>query len=198
MVPNMPKGFVLGHETMGIVEEAGPQVKKVKKGDRVIVPFPVSCGHCWFCEHGLWSQCDNSNPNGEVGGIFGYSETYGGYDGGQAQYLRVPYANVGPTVIPEELTDEQVLFLTDILPTSFWGVDNGGVKAGDTVVVLGCGPVGLLTQKWAIFKGAKRVIAVDYIDYRLNHARKYNGVEVVNFHDHDNTGDYIKEITQNT
>lgn len=194
MVPNMPHGFVLGHETMGIVEEAGKEVHKVKKGDRVIVPFPISCGHCWYCQHDLWSQCDNSNANGEAGAIFGYSKTYGGYDGGQAEYLRVPYANVGPTIVPEELTDEQVLFLTDILPTSYWGVENGGVKKDDTVVVLGCGPVGLLTIKWAAFHGAKRIIAVDYIGYRLEHAKKY-GVEVINFEQHDNTGEYIKEIT---
>lgn len=193
-VKNMPHGFILGHEAMGIVEEAGKEVTKVKKGDRVIVPFPVACGHCWYCEHDLWSQCDNSNDHGEVGGIFGYSNTFGGYDGGQADYLRIPYANVGPTVIPEDLTDEQVLFLTDILPTSYWGVDMAGVKAGDTVIVLGCGPVGLLAIKWCIFKGAKRIIAVDRVDYRLNHAKKY-GVETVNFEEHDNTGLYLKEIT---
>ena len=195
MVPNMPHGFVLGHETMGIVEEVGKEVKKLKKGNRVIVPFPVSCGHCWFCEHGLWSQCDNSNANGEVGAIFGYSNTYGGYDGGQAEYLRVPYANVGPMVVPEELTDEQVLFLTDILPTAYWGVENGGVKKGDTVVVLGCGPVGLLAIKWAAFHGAKRIIAVDCVEYRLNHAKTYDGVEIINFQKMDNAGEYIKEIT---
>lgn len=194
-VPNLPRGFILGHETMGIVEATGKEVTKVKKGDRVIVPFPVSCGHCWYCEHDLWNQCDNSNPNGEIGGIFGYSNTYGGYDGGQAQFLRVPYANVGPKVIPEELSDEQVLFLTDILPTSLWGVDMAGVKPGDTVVVLGCGPVGLLAQKWAVYKGAGRVIAVDCIDYRLEHAKRFNQVETVNFQQHDNTGEYLKEIT---
>lgn len=194
MIPNMPKGFILGHETMGFVVETGRDVHKVKKGDRVVIPFPVSCGHCWFCEHGLWSQCDNSNPNGEAGGIFGYSDTFGGYDGGQAELLRVPYANVGPTVIPEELADEQVLFLTDILPTSYWGVENGGVKPGDTVIVLGCGPVGLLTVKWAAYKGAARIIAVDCVDYRLNHAKTY-GIEVVNFEEHDNTGEQLKEMT---
>jgi S-(hydroxymethyl)glutathione dehydrogenase/alcohol dehydrogenase len=195
MVPNMPKGFILGHETMGIVEEVGPEVWKVKKGDRIIVPFPISCGHCWYCEHDLSSQCDNSNPHGKVGAIFGYSDTYGGYDGGQAQYLRVPYANVGPKVVPEELSDEQVLFLTDVLPTAYWGVDIGGVKSGDTVVVLGCGPIGLTAIKWAAFAGARRIIAVDYIGYRLKHANKYYGVEVVNLEEHDDTGEYINDIT---
>lgn len=194
MIPNMPKGFVLGHETMGIVEEVGKDVHKLNKGDRVIVPFPVACGHCYYCEHEMWSQCDNSNDNGEIGGILGYSDTYGGYAGGQAEYIRVPYANVGPKVVPEELTDEQVLFLTDILPTSCWGVDIAGVKPNDTVVVLGCGPVGLLTIKWCILKGAKRIIAVDCVDYRLNHAKKY-GVETINFKKIDNTGEYIKELT---
>lgn len=180
---------------MGIVEEAGKGVHNVKKGDRVIVPFPVACGHCWYCNHNLYSQCDNSNDYGDVGGLFGYSNTFGGYDGGQAEYLRVPYANVGPLVIPKDLEDEQVLFLTDILPTSYWGVDIAGVKPGDTVVVLGCGPVGLLTIKWALFKGAQRVIAVDGVKYRLEHAKKY-GVEVVDLEEHNNTGEYIKEITK--
>ncbi len=194
MVPNLLKGSILGHETMGIVEEEGKEVYKVKKGDRVIIPFPVACGHCWFCEHDLWSQCENSNANGEAGGIFGYSQTYGGYDGGQAEYLRVPYANVGPTLVPEALSDEQVLFLTDILPTSYWGVENGGVKPDDTVIVLGCGPVGLLSIKWAVYKGAKQVIAVDCVDYRLAHAAGY-GADTVNIEAHDNTGEYLKEIT---
>lgn len=195
MIPNMPKGFTLGHETMGIVEEVGPEVKNLKKNDRVIVPFPVACGHCWQCMHENYSQCNNSNEYGEIGGILGYSNTFGGYQGGQAEYLRVPYANVGPRVVPEELEDEQVLFLTDVLPTSYWGVEIGEVKSGDTVVVLGCGPIGLTAIKWAIFKGAKRVIAVDNIDYRLKHAASYKGVETINFEDYDNTGEYIKEIT---
>ncbi len=196
MIPKMPKGFILGHEAMGMIVETGSEITKLKKGDRVIVPFPVACGHCWYCEHDLWSQCDNSNDHGETGGMLGYSELFGGYDGGQAEYLRVPYGNVGPRVVPWELSDEQVLFLTDILPTTYWGtLINGGVKPGDTVVVLGCGPVGLLSQKWAAYAGAKRIIAVDYVEYRLAHAKKYNQVETINFNDYDNTGEYIKEIT---
>lgn len=194
-VPSMYPGYVLGHETMGIVEEKGKNVEHLQKGDRVIVPFPVSCGHCFFCEQEQFSQCDNSNPYGETGGLLGYSKSFGNYAGGQAEYLRVPYANVGPVVVPEELEDEQVLFLTDILPTSRWGVDLGGVKQDDTVVVLGCGPVGLLTMKWALFQGAQKVIAVDNVDYRLQHAQTYPGVQALNFEDYDNTGAAIKEMT---
>lgn len=195
LLPSMPKGAIMGHETMGIVVEAGPEVRKVKKGDRVIVPFPIACGHCWFCEHDLWSQCDNSNSHSEGGGIFGFGKNYGGYNGGQAEYLRVPFANVGPTVIPEELTDEQALFLTDVLPTAYWGVDIGGVKKDDTVVILGCGPIGLTVIKWAALVGAKRIIAVDHIRYRLLHAKRYHGIETVNIEDYEDTGEYIYEIT---
>lgn len=194
MVKGMYDGFVMGHETMGIVEEIGKDVTKVKKGDRVIIPFPVACGHCCFCEHEEYSQCDNSNENGEAGGLFGYSKSYGNYQGGQAEYIRVPYANVGPMVVPDELTDEQVLFLTDILPTSYWGTEIANVQKGDTVVVLGCGPVGLLTIKWCILKGASRIIAVDRVGYRLQHAKDY-GIEVVNFEEYDETGAYLKELT---
>jgi S-(hydroxymethyl)glutathione dehydrogenase / alcohol dehydrogenase len=195
-VPHVPKDYVIGHETMGIVEEVGKEVTKVKKGDRVIVPFPISCGHCWHCQHDEWSQCDESNPNGTVGGIFGYGENFGAYDGGQAEYLRVPYANVGPTMIPEDMTDEQVLFLTDILPTAYWGALNANIKPGDTVAVLGCGPVGLLAQKWAKIMGAGRIIAVDNIDYRLEHARTKNKVEALNFNDYEDTGEAIYEMTK--
>lgn len=195
MVPSMPKGFIMGHETMGIVIDAGPEVHKVKKNDRVIVPFPVACGHCWYCEHGLWSQCDNSNPNGEGGAYFGYGVAFGNYNGGQAEYLRVPYANVGPVIVPEDLSDEQVLFLTDVLPTSCWGVDIGGVKIDDTVVILGCGPIGLTAIKFAIMAGARRIIAVDHIDYRLKHAEDFYGVETVNFDRFDDTGEYLNELT---
>jgi len=198
MMPNMPHNFIIGHEPMGIVEEVGPEVKKLKKGDRVIVPFNISCGQCWYCQHDLESQCDNSNPHGEAGAYFGYSETFGGYPGGQAEYLRVPFANFTPFAVPEdcEFEDEKILFLSDIIPTAYWGVDNAGVKEGDTVIVLGCGPVGLLTQKFAWLKGAKRVIAVDYIQYRLEHAKKTNHVEVVNFTKYKNTGEYLHELTK--
>ncbi|EQB89581.1 S-(hydroxymethyl)glutathione dehydrogenase/alcohol dehydrogenase [Clostridium punense] len=198
MVPNLPQGYIIGHEPMGIVEEVGPEVTKVKKGDRVIIPFNVSCGECIFCKHGLTSQCDNSNPHGENGGFFGYTETFGGYPGGQAEYMRVPYGNFTPFRIPDdcEVEDESLLLISDAMSTAYWSVINGGVKAGDTVVVLGCGPVGLLAQKFAWMQGAERVIAVDYIDYRLEHAKHHNKVETINFEQHKNTGEYIKEITK--
>jgi S-(hydroxymethyl)glutathione dehydrogenase/alcohol dehydrogenase len=198
MIPNFPEDYIIGHEPMGIVEEVGSDVTKVKKGDRVIIPFNVACGECFYCKNHLESQCDNSNDNGDMGGFFGYSDLTGGYPGGQAEYLRVPFANFTPFKIPDnsEVVDEQLVLLADAASTAFWSVDNAGVKDGDTVVVLGCGPVGLLAQKFAWFKGAKRVIAVDYIDYRLQHAKKTNKVEIVNFEKHDNTGEYLKEITK--
>ncbi|MCQ6278823.1 zinc-dependent alcohol dehydrogenase [Bacillus sp. EB600] len=198
MIPNTPTDYVIGHEPMGIVEEVGSEVTKLKKGDRVIIPFNVSCGHCWYCTHDLTSQCDNSNPHGEQGGFFGYSETTGGYAGGQAEYMRIPFGNFTPFKIPDEceMEDEKLVLLADAAGTAYWSVDHAGVKAGDTVIVLGCGPVGLLAQKFAWLKGAKRVIAVDYIDYRLEHAKKTNKVETINFEQHDNTGEYMREITQ--
>ncbi|MGE0909263.1 zinc-dependent alcohol dehydrogenase [Bacillus atrophaeus] len=198
MIPNFPEDYIIGHEPMGIVEEAGPDVHKVKKGDRVIIPFNVSCGECFFCENQLESQCDNSNANGEMGAYFGYSDTTGGYPGGQAEYMRVPYANFTPFRIPDdcEVEDEKLVLLSDAMSTAYWSVDNAGVKKGDTVIILGCGPVGLLAQKFAWLKGAERVIAVDYIDYRLQHAKRTNNVEIVNFEHEQNTGSYLKEITQ--
>ncbi len=197
MIPNLPQDYIIGHEPMGIVEEIGPDVVKLKKGDRVIVPFNVSCGQCFYCLNELESQCDNSNPHGDAGGFFGYSETFGGYAGGQAELLRVPYGNFTPFRVPDdcEMEDEQILFLSDILPTAYWGIDNAGVKKGDTVIVLGCGPVGLLAQKIAWLKGAERVIAVDYIDYRLEHAKRTNRVETVNFEEHEHAGLVLKEMT---
>lgn len=198
-IPNMPDNYVVGHEPMGIVEQVGPEVTHVKKGDRVIIPFNVACGQCWFCNHQLESQCDNANDflDGDSGGYFGYSETYGGYAGGQAELLRVPYGNFVPFKVPEdaELEDEKLVFLSDIIPTAYWSVDNAGVKKGDTVIILGSGPVGLLTQKFAWKKGAKRVIAVDYAQYRLDHASKTNKVETFNVGVMDNLVEHLKEMT---
>ncbi|CAN7424298.1 glutathione-dependent formaldehyde dehydrogenase [Peribacillus frigoritolerans] len=193
------KDYVIGHEPMGIVEEVGPEVTKVKKGDRVVLPFNISCGHCYYCEHDMESQCDNSNPNEAVdtGGYFGFTERYGNYPGGQAEYFRVPYGNFMPFVIPEscELEDESLLFLSDVLPTAYWSVENAGVKKDDTVAVLGCGPIGLMTQKFAWMKGAKRVIAIDNLPYRLNKSKQMNKVEAYNFDEYNDMGSYIKEIT---
>lgn len=198
-IPNMLDNFIIGHEPIGIVEEVGPEVTKVKKGDRVIIPFNVACGQCWFCMHQLESQCDNSNGflHGDTGGYFGYSETFGGYAGGQAEMMRVPYGNFIPFKVPEdaEMEDEKILFLSDIVPTAYWSVDNAGVKSGDTVIILGCGPVGLLTQKFAWLKGAKRVIAIDHVPYRLNHAKKTNQVEIFNFKETDNLLGQLSELT---
>lgn len=189
------RDLVLGHEFMGIVEEVGPQVTRVKKGDRVVVPFTIACGSCFFCQQGYHPNCTHSNPEfygpegdlmkGKGGGMFGYTDLYGGYNGGQAEYVRVPYANVGPKIIPDELTDDQVVFLTDIFPTGWSAVKWGKVKPGDTVVIFGSGPVGLMAQKAAWLHGAERVIAVDPLEYRLQKARTVNKVETINSEDDD-------------
>lgn len=194
----LPQGYIIGHEPMGIVEEVGPDVTNVKKGDRVVIPFTVACGHCQYCSHGLVSQCDNSNPHYDSGGYFGYSEKFGNYPGGQAEYLRVPYGNFTPFKVPDdcELEDDALLFLSDVLPTAYWSVENAGVKPGDTVIVLGCGPIGLMVQQFAWQKDAERVIAVDYIDYRLEHAKKVNKTEIFNFTEDPDTGETLKEITK--
>ena len=196
LYPHMPGGTVLGHEFMGIVEEVGRDVKKWKKGDRVLVPFPISCGECDMCKAKLWTHCIRSNTTGEIGAAFGHGETYGGFPGGQAEYVRVPYADVSPIRVPDNLTDEQALLVTDVLPTAYWILDVCGIKKGDTVAVFGCGPVGLMAQRCAIFKGASRVIAVDQIPYRLEFSNKVNpGVETINFTEHD-PGEMIQEMTK--
>jgi threonine dehydrogenase-like Zn-dependent dehydrogenase len=184
-----PRPMVLGHEFMGIVEEVGKGVTKLQVGDRVVVPFPIACGSCFFCEHDLPGHCENSNPEhyGPEGGImtekggalFGYTDLYGGYDGGQAQYVRVPYANYGPRKVPENLTNEQVLFLTDIFPTGYSGVDWGDLKGGETVAIFGAGPVGIMAAKSAWLKGASRVVVIDPLKYRLEKAKQSADCETI-------------------
>ena len=176
VMPTMEKGDVLGHETMGEVVEVGSENKKLKVGDRVVVPFTISCGECFFCKKGFFSGCERSNPNHKMAeklwghspaGLFGYSHMLGGYAGGQAEYLRVPYADVGPIKVPQGLTDEQVLFLSDIFPTGFMAADFCNLKGGETVAVWGCGPVGQFAIKSAFLLGAERVIAIDTVPERL-------------------------------
>jgi S-(hydroxymethyl)glutathione dehydrogenase/alcohol dehydrogenase len=193
-VPQL-RDMVLGHEFMGIVEEVGPEVTRVKKGDRVVVPFTIACGQCFFCQQGFHPSCEHTNPEhygpegdllkGKGGGMFGYTDLYGGYNGGQAEYVRVPHANVGPKIIPDGLSDEQVVFLTDIFPTGWSAVKWGKVKPGDTVVIFGSGPVGLMAQKAAWLNGAERVIAVDPLNYRLDKARTVNKVDTLNADEDD-------------
>ncbi|WP_117160783.1 zinc-dependent alcohol dehydrogenase [Paraliobacillus sp. X-1268] len=193
----LPIGYVIGHEPMGIVEEVGSEVTKLKKGDRVVIPFTVACGTCQYCNAHQESQCDNANPHYDSGGYFGYSEKFGDHPGGQAEYLRVPYGNYTPFRIPDdcELEDESLLFLSDVLPTAYWSVENAGVKAGDTVIVLGSGPIGLMTQQFAWQKGAERVIAVDYIDNRLQYSKNVNKTEIFDFTKHDDMGEVLKDVT---
>ncbi|MBP2000758.1 S-(hydroxymethyl)glutathione dehydrogenase/alcohol dehydrogenase [Paenibacillus shirakamiensis] len=194
------KDYVIGHEPMGIVEEVGKDVTRVKKGDRVVLPFNIACGHCFYCENEMESQCDNSNRNEKIdtGGYFGFTDRYGDYLGGQAELLRVPFGNFVPFKVPEscELEDEALLFMSDVLPTAYWSVEHSGMKPGDIVMILGCGPVGLMAQKFAWMKGASRVIAVDRVPYRLDKARRMNNVETYNFEEHEDMGQLIKEITK--
>ncbi|BDI29113.1 glutathione-dependent formaldehyde dehydrogenase [Capsulimonas corticalis] len=202
-IPTMERGDILGHEFMGEIVEVGGEVKNLKKGDRVVVPFTISCGHCSYCEDTLFSLCDNSNPNAamqeEVYGastaaLYGYSHLFGGYAGGQAQYARVPYADVGPIKIESDLSNEQVLFLSDILPTAWMGVENAHIKPGGTLAIWGCGPVAQLAIKCAFLQGAGRVIALDHIPERLELARQ-SGAEVIDYTKVDNVTATLKEMT---
>lgn len=205
-IPTSP--MVLGHEFMGIVEETGSSITSLRAGDRVVVPFPIACGHCFFCEHQLPGHCENSNPEkyGPEGGLlaqkggalFGYTDLYGGYDGGQAQYVRVPYADFGPRKVPDNLTDEQVLFLTDIFPTGYTGIDWGNVQGGETVIIYGSGPVGLMAAKSAWLRGAARVVIVDTVQYRLDKAKAVAHCDTVLWEeDGKNVVDFIRSITNN-
>ena len=201
-VPDMKAGDVMGHETMGEVVEVGKDNTKLKVGDRVVVPFTISCGECRMCRWGLFSCCERSNPDGakqakQVGyataGLFGYSHVYGGFPGGQAEYLRVPYADVGPIKVPDGLTDEQVLFLSDIFPTGYMAAENCNIQPGDTVLVFGCGPVGQFAIRSAFLLGAGRVIAVDTVPERMALAREA-GAETLDYTD-DKLQDHILALT---
>jgi threonine dehydrogenase-like Zn-dependent dehydrogenase len=182
MMPDTRIGHTFGHETIGVVEEVGSSVQHLNVGDRVMIPFNIFCGSCYFCARGLYSNCHNVNPNATaVGGIYGYSHTCGGYDGGQAELLRVPFADVGPTVIPEWMEAEDALMLTDACPTGYFGAQLGDIVEGDTVIVFGAGPVGLFAAKSAWLMGAGRVMVVDHLDYRLKKAEEFAHAETYNF-----------------
>jgi threonine dehydrogenase-like Zn-dependent dehydrogenase len=193
VIPTMKEGDILGHEFMGEVVEVGTEVPNLKKGDRVVVPFCIACGNCFFCRNQMTSLCDNSNPNAAMAdklygssgaGLFGYSHLYGGYAGGQAQYVRVPFADVGPMKVPDSLSDEQALFLTDIFPTGYMAAENCNIRQGDVVAVWGCGPVGQFAIRSAFLLGAERVIAIDNVEPRLALAKK-GGAEVLNYDNGD-------------
>ncbi|HEU0079322.1 MAG TPA: alcohol dehydrogenase catalytic domain-containing protein, partial [Longimicrobiaceae bacterium] len=188
--PTMKEGDILGHEPMGEVVEVGSAVKKLKRGDRVVVPFVIACGECFFCRKGLYSCCDTTNPNAKMAekmmghspaGLFGFSHLVGGYAGGQAEYLRVPFADVGPQKVESGLRDEQVLFLSDIFPTGWMAAENADIQPGDTVAVWGCGPVGQFCIQSAWMLGAGRVIAIDNVPERLAMAAKHGRAEVIDF-----------------
>jgi threonine dehydrogenase-like Zn-dependent dehydrogenase len=200
--PTMKKGDILGHEFMGEVVELGRGVNNVKVGDRVVVPFSIACGSCFFCSRDLWSLCDNSNPNAWMvekimghspSGLFGYSHLTGGYAGGQAEYARVPFADTGLLKIPDGLTDEQVIFLTDIFPTGYMAAENCDIKPGDTVAIWGCGPVGQFAIRSALMLGADRVIAIDRVPERLQMA-KDGGAHILNYEEIE-VGEALKEMT---
>jgi S-(hydroxymethyl)glutathione dehydrogenase/alcohol dehydrogenase len=182
-----PKPLVLGHEFMGVIEEVGDDVTNLKKGDRVVVPFPIACGRCWFCERAFPTQCERSNPmygpdgglmTEKGAGLFGYTDLYGAYSGGQAEYVRVPYADNGPRKVPPHLADEQVLFLSDILPTGWFGIEWAKLQKGESVAVFGCGPVGLMAMKVAKYFGASTIIGVDLVPERLALAEKIGAVAI--------------------
>jgi threonine dehydrogenase-like Zn-dependent dehydrogenase len=189
-IPTMERGDILGHEFMGEVVEVGKGVTNLRKGDRVVVPFPIACGSCFMCQRGLFAGCENTNPNATMAetlwghspaGIYGYSHLLGGYAGGQAEFVRVPFADVNPLKVPAGLTDEQVLFLSDIFPTGYMAAENCAIQPGDTIAIWGCGPVGQFAIKSAFLLGAERVIAIDRFPERLQMAHDQSGAETLNY-----------------
>lgn len=196
MLPDTRVGMTFGHEFVGVVEEVGPSVQNLKRGDRVMVPFNIFCGSCFFCARQLYANCHNVNPNATaVGGIYGYSHTTGGYDGGQAEFVRVPFADVGPTIIPEWMSEEDAVLLTDVVPTGYFGAQLGEIKEGDVVLVFGAGPIGLLAAKSSWLMGAGRVIVVDHLDYRLEFAQRFAHAETINFNEYDDIVTHLKKVT---
>jgi alcohol dehydrogenase len=196
LMPDTRVGHTFGHEFIGVVETVGSSVQNLKPGDRVMVPFNVYCGSCYFCARGLYSNCHNVNPNATaVGGIYGYSHTCGGYDGGQAEFVRVPFADVGPSVIPDWMEDEDALLCTDALATGYFGAQLGDIVEGDTVIVFGAGPVGLYAAKSSWLMGAGRVIVIDHLEYRLEKARSFAHAETYNFGEYNDIVVEMKKAT---
>lgn len=203
-VQPIPEGYILGHECVGEVVELGSEVTDLKVGDRVVVPFPISCGQCFFCQRELYTACERSNPNAKLaeelwghamGGIYGYSEMLGGYQGAQGEYLRVPYADVGPMRVPEGLADEQAVLLADAFPTGFFAADNCEIQGGETIAVWGAGPIGQLATASAFNLGADRVIVIDREQYRLDHVQQHTPAETINYSRADDLLDMLKELT---
>ncbi|HEU4708715.1 MAG TPA: zinc-dependent alcohol dehydrogenase [Methylophilaceae bacterium] len=196
MVPDTRIGSTFGHEFTGVVEQVGPSVEKLKVGDHVLVPFNIFCGTCFYCQRELYGNCHNTNPEATaVGGIYGYSHTAGGYDGGQAEYVRVPMADIAPTVIPKEMDLDDAVLLTDVFPTGYQAAEMGEIEEGDTVVIFGAGPIGIMAAKSAWILGAGRVIVVDHLDYRLEFVKNFAQCEVVNFLDVRDMAIHIKRMT---